>query len=75
MTVLWRRRRRRKVRSSLIFVLFCIAIIAYFFHSLGIEYRGKKVVVVVVVIIRPKSLKTLRSWGCCEVGASSRLLE
>jgi len=40
MTVLWRRR-RSKVHSSLIFVLFLYCI-AYFFHSLGIEYRGQK---------------------------------
>ena len=40
MTVLWRRR-RSKVHSSLIFCTFLYCI-AYFFHSLGIEYRGQK---------------------------------
>jgi len=39
MTVLWRR--RSKVHSSLIFCTFLYCI-AYFFHSLGIEYRGQK---------------------------------
>ena len=41
MTVLWPRR-RNKVHSSLIFVLFLYCI-AQFFHSLGIEYQGQKI--------------------------------
>jgi len=46
-TVLWRR--RSKVHSSLIFVLFCIAY-RNFFHSLGIEYRSLKIIIIIISV-------------------------
>jgi len=51
MTALWRRRRRSKVHSSLVFVLFCIAK-RNLFHSLGIEYRDNTIIIIIIIIIR-----------------------
>ena len=46
MTVLWRRR-RSKVHSSLIwFLYFSVLHSVIFFHSLGIEYRGKNMIII-----------------------------